>query len=84
MAPARCLRLRAQRGAGARQVLCSVADVGAALDEARRVLRRGGTFAFIEHVAAPADRPLLRVAQVRLLCLRRRAGPQLLSPFRPQ
>jgi ubiquinone/menaquinone biosynthesis C-methylase UbiE len=34
-------------------VLCSVADQGRALDEVRRVLRPGGTFLFLEHVAAP-------------------------------
>lgn len=33
-------------------VLCSVADVGAALREIRRVLKPGGRFVFIEHVAA--------------------------------
>ncbi|MDT0630146.1 class I SAM-dependent methyltransferase [Rubrivirga sp. S365] len=34
-------------------VLCSVGDVEAALSEARRVLRPGGRFYFVEHVAAP-------------------------------
>ena len=34
-------------------VLCSVGDPAAALAEARRVLRPGGRFVFIEHVAAP-------------------------------
>ncbi len=34
-------------------VLCSVDDVGAALAEVRRVLRPGGRFVFVEHVAAP-------------------------------
>ena len=34
-------------------VLCSVRDVGRSLSEARRVLRPGGRFLFVEHVAAP-------------------------------
>jgi SAM-dependent methyltransferase len=34
-------------------VLCSVGDPSVALAEIRRVLRPGGVFAFIEHVAAP-------------------------------
>ncbi len=34
-------------------VLCSVADPARVLAEVRRVLRPGGRFAFIEHVAAP-------------------------------
>ena len=52
-------------------VLCSVADVTTALREIRRVLKPGGRFIFIEHVAAPAGtwrwrlqrwvRPLWRV-----------------------
>ena len=35
-------------------VLCTVRDVAGALAEVRRVLRPGGRFVFIEHVAAPA------------------------------
>lgn len=35
-------------------VLCSVSDLDAALREIRRVLKPGGRFIFIEHVAAPA------------------------------
>ena len=46
-------------------VLCSVADVRQALAEARRVLRPGGRFLFVEHVAAPSG-TLLRRSQ-RLL-----------------
>lgn len=46
-------------------VLCSVADPALALAEARRVLRPGGAFVFVEHVAAP-DGTALHGAQ-RLL-----------------
>lgn len=35
-------------------VLCTVADLGGAIAEVRRVLRPGGRFVFIEHVGAPA------------------------------
>lgn len=38
-------------------VLCTVADPGAVLAEVRRVLRPGGRFRFVEHVAAPAWSP---------------------------
>lgn len=34
-------------------VLCSVADIEATLKEIQRVLRPGGSFVFVEHVAAP-------------------------------
>lgn len=46
-------------------VLCSVPDQAAALAEIRRVLRPGGSFAFLEHVAA-VDRPDRLVWQRRL------------------
>ena len=46
-------------------VLCSVGDVTASLSEARRVLRPGGRFVFIEHVAAPQG-TLLRRLQTSL------------------
>lgn len=42
-------------------VLCSVRDVGAVLAEVRRVLRPGGRFVFLEHVAAPRGTGLRRV-----------------------
>ena len=45
-------------------LLCSVADVAAVVNEARRLLRPGGKLLFIEHTIAPAKQPLLRVGQV--------------------
>jgi ubiquinone/menaquinone biosynthesis C-methylase UbiE len=36
-------------------VLCSVTDIDATLKDIQRVLKPGGTFVFIEHVAAPED-----------------------------
>jgi ubiquinone/menaquinone biosynthesis C-methylase UbiE len=44
-------------------VLCSVPDVAAVLAEVRRVLKPGGRFYFIEHVAAPPGTLLRRVQQ---------------------
>lgn len=38
-------------------VLCTVHDVSATLAEVRRILRPGGTFRFVEHVAAPDGTP---------------------------
>ena len=42
-------------------VLCSVSDPGSVLREIRRVLKPGGRFLFIEHVAAPPGTRLRRV-----------------------
>ena len=38
-------------------VLCTVSDPAEVLAEVRRILRPGGTFRFVEHVAAPAGTP---------------------------
>jgi SAM-dependent methyltransferase len=43
-------------------VLCSVTDPIAVLTEIRRILRPGGTYRFVEHVAAPEQTPT-RAAQ---------------------
>jgi ubiquinone/menaquinone biosynthesis C-methylase UbiE len=55
-------------GAVVSLVLCSVADVPAALAELRRVLRPGGELRFFEHVASPrrALRGLQRVGDATL------------------
>jgi ubiquinone/menaquinone biosynthesis C-methylase UbiE len=42
-------------------VLCSVVDQGRAIREAIRVLKPGGRFIFIEHVAAPTGTLLRRI-----------------------
>lgn len=42
-------------------VLCSVRDLAGTLGEIRRVLKPGGRFVFLEHVAAPAATWLRRV-----------------------
>jgi ubiquinone/menaquinone biosynthesis C-methylase UbiE len=46
-------------------VLCSVTDVNATLKEIQRVLKPGGTFIFIEHVAA-TDGTCTRTVQERI------------------
>ncbi|MBI4443884.1 MAG: class I SAM-dependent methyltransferase [Acidobacteria bacterium] len=45
-------------------VLCSVNDPAATLGEVLRVLRPGGRFLFIEHVAAPPGTRLRRVQEI--------------------
>jgi ubiquinone/menaquinone biosynthesis C-methylase UbiE len=45
-------------------VLCSVDDVAETLREVQRVLKPGGRFVFIEHVAAPRGTPMRRAQQL--------------------
>ncbi len=45
-------------------VLCSVSDPDQVLAEVRRVLRPGGRFAFVEHVAARDGTPLRRLQRL--------------------
>ncbi len=47
-------------------VLCTVADPGATLSEIRRILRPGGQFVFIEHVAAARGSWLRRIQELVL------------------
>lgn len=49
-------------------VLCSVPDAAATLAEVRRILRPGGRFLFIEHVAAPEGTRLRRVQSLLSPC----------------
>ncbi len=49
-------------------VLCSVADPAATLAEIRRILRPGGRFLFIEHVAAPRGSWLRRAQWLARPC----------------
>ena len=68
-------------------VLCSVDDLPAVLAEIHRVLKPGGRFLFLEHVAAPRGTWLRRFQQ----CVQARlaassataAGPTATSPSRP-
>jgi len=50
----------------ATNVLCSVQDVAAALAQIRRVLKPGGRYVFVEHIAAPPSNLPLRSAQALL------------------
>jgi ubiquinone/menaquinone biosynthesis C-methylase UbiE len=45
-------------------VLCSVDDVARTLAQIQRVLRPGGRFVFIEHIAAPRGTPLRRIQRM--------------------
>jgi SAM-dependent methyltransferase len=45
-------------------VLCTVADPGAVVAEVHRILRLGGRYAFLEHVAAAEHTTLRRLQRV--------------------
>jgi SAM-dependent methyltransferase len=45
-------------------VLCTVADPGQVVSEVRRILRPGGRYCFVEHVAAEEGTPTRRVQHV--------------------
>ena len=51
-------------------VLCSVTSVVSALKEIRRVLKPGGKYVFIEHVAAPRGTWLRRMQRILCPCFR--------------
>src|SRR5260370_9930938 len=51
-------------------VLCSVASVADVLQEIQRVLKPGGQFVFIEHVAAPRGTWLRRLQRILSPCFR--------------
>jgi SAM-dependent methyltransferase len=45
-------------------VMCTVDDVEATLAEVRRVLKPGGAYIFLDHVAAPVGTPLRTMQEV--------------------
>ncbi len=49
------------------QVLCTVDDLHQALKEVYRILKPGGRFLFIEHIAAPKGTVLRRVQEQKLI-----------------
>ena len=51
-------------------VLCSVSSVAAVMKEIHRVLKPGGRFVFIEHVAAPRGTILRRIQRLLRPCYR--------------